>query len=154
MEAKEHTQGVGAIVTNLQALETVLRYFLLKLNGERTEFPNAGDRKTKITYLTRYVSLGDLIKEYNKALAETEKKFAVDTTVVLVRDAFAHGRLLTSKELPATLWKFGPHKKGHVEIQFCEELNTEWLKNTSLMIDGERQKVVDCFTGRGYQGLR
>src|SRR6266446_2021239 len=46
--------------------------------------------------------------EYNAALVETEKtKYAVDTSVVSIRNAFAHGRLLTSKEIPARLWKFG-----------------------------------------------
>jgi hypothetical protein len=35
---------VGAIVTNLQALETVLRYFLAKLHNEVVEFPKVGDQ--------------------------------------------------------------------------------------------------------------
>jgi hypothetical protein len=35
--AEDHPQWVGAIVTNLQALETVLRYFLAKMNGEVIE---------------------------------------------------------------------------------------------------------------------
>jgi hypothetical protein len=114
LEAKEHTEGVGTIVTNLQALETVLRYFLLRLHGEEVSFPKVGDRKAKITQLTRWVSLGPLIKEYNSALKQEEKKYCVDTTVVRIRDAFAHGRLLTSKEIPARLWKFGAEKKGQV----------------------------------------
>jgi hypothetical protein len=44
LKVEEHTQGVGGIVTNLQALETVLRYFLAKLHNEVVEFstqPNA-----------------------------------------------------------------------------------------------------------------
>jgi hypothetical protein len=31
MKPEDHSLWVGAIVTNLQALETVLRYFLLRL---------------------------------------------------------------------------------------------------------------------------
>jgi hypothetical protein len=73
---------------------------------------------------------------------------------VRIRDAFAHGRLLTNDELPARLWKFGSSKKKRVKIEFCEELTVEWLKTTALMIDAERQKVVDCFQARGYEGLR
>jgi hypothetical protein len=55
-----------------------------------------------------------------------------------------------------SLFKIGQSqaKKGRVEIEFCEELTIEWLKSTALMIDGERQKVVDCFQARGYEGLR
>jgi hypothetical protein len=83
-----------------------------------------------------------------------EEKFKVDREAVRVRDAFAHGRLLTTKELPARLWKFGGSKNDHVNIEFCEELTVDWLRSKSNMIDGERQKVVDCFNARGYEGLR
>jgi hypothetical protein len=154
VEAKDHTQWVGAIVTNLQALETVLRYFLLIRRGEKPQFPKPGDQDAAKTYLTCFLSLGTLIKTYNKALDDTEKQFKVDRTVVRIRDSFAHGRLLTSTELPARLWKFGSSKKKRVKIEFCEELTVEWLKSTSTMIDRERQKVVDCFQARGYKGLR
>jgi hypothetical protein len=154
LEATEHTQGIGGIVTNLLALETVLRYFLLKLNGEEVQFPNVGDREAKITSLTRFASLTTLLKEYHAALSETEKQYAVDTSVIRIRNAFAHGRLLTSKELPARLWKFSSHKFEQVDIEFCEELTAEWLKKTTLIVDRQRQKVVDCFNARGYQGLR
>jgi len=83
-----------------------------------------------------------------------EKKFEVDIAVVHIRDALAHGRLVTTKELPFRLWKFGSRKNGHVDIEFSEELTADWLKNTSAMIVREKQKVLDCFTARGYQGLR
>jgi hypothetical protein len=42
--AEDHTKGVGAIVTNQQALETVLRYFLAKMNNEDIQFPKVGDK--------------------------------------------------------------------------------------------------------------
>ena len=141
---------MGAIVTNLQALETVLRYFLAKLRNEVVEFPEPGDQTAKFSYLTRHTSLGKLIRTFNEALAEAEKKFEVDIGVVHIRDAIAHGRLVTTKELPLRLWKFGPRRNGHVDIEFSEELTADWLKNTSTMIEREKQKVVDCFTARGY----
>jgi hypothetical protein len=74
LKAEEHTQWVGAIVTNLQALETVLRYFLAKLRNEVVEFPKVGDQTVKLSYLTRRTSLGKLIRTFNGALAEAEKK--------------------------------------------------------------------------------
>jgi hypothetical protein len=154
VKAEEHTQWVGAIVTNLQALETVLRYFLAKVRNEVVEFPKAGDQSVKFSYLTRRTSLGKLIRTFNDALAEPEKQFQVDIGVVHIRDAIAHGRLVTTKELPFRLWKFGPRKNGSVDIEFSEELTTDWLKNTSNMIYREKQKVLDCFAARGYQGLR
>ena len=154
MKAEEHTQWVGAIVTNLQALETVLRYFLAKLRNEVVEFPKVGDQTVKFSYLTRNTSLGKLIRTFNEALADGEKKFEVDKGVVHIRDAIAHGRLVTTTELPFRLWKFGPHRNGRIDIDFSEELTADWLKSTSDMIVREKQKVIDCFGARGYQGLR
>lgn len=94
VKAEEHTQWVGAIVTNLQALETVLRYFLVRLRKQDPQFPKVGDRDATKTYLTRYLSLGKIIRKYNGALAGGESKFKVDEAVLHIRDAFAHGRLL------------------------------------------------------------
>jgi hypothetical protein len=153
VKAEEHTQGVGAVVTNLQALETVLRYFLAKANGEDIQFPKVGDKLVKLNYLTRFISLGKLIKTFNEGLADAEKQFEVDADVVHIRDAIAHGRLVTTKELPFRLWKFGAHKGGDVEIEFSEELTADWLKKTAATIDQQKQKVLDRFKARGYQGL-
>jgi hypothetical protein len=124
-----------------------------ELHNEVVEFPKVGDKTVKMTYLTRHTSLGKLIKAFNESLREEEKQFEVDTAVVHIRDAIAHGRLVATKTLPFRLWKFGPHKGENVEIEFSEELTTEWLKSTTAMIDGEKQKVLDCFNARGYQGL-
>jgi hypothetical protein len=106
VKAEEHTHGVGAIITNLQALETVLRYFLLKLRNQTAEFPKVGDQAAKKTYLTRSLSLDKLIRNYNSNLTKEERKFAIDRDVTRVRNAFAHGRLLTTSELPGRLWNF------------------------------------------------
>ena len=154
MKIEEHTQGVGAVVTNLQALETVLRFFLLKATGQAAEFPKPGESNTSINYLTAYKSLGPLIGLYNEKLTDAEKKYAVDLAVVKIRDAFAHGRLVTSSELPYTLWKFGDAINTRVAVDFREVLTADWLKKTWLMIDAERGKIVDCFKSRGYTGLR
>lgn len=154
MKAEDHTQWVGGIVTNLQALETVLRYFLAKLRNEVEEFPKPSDQTAKFSYLTRHTSLGKLIRTFNGVLGEAEKKFEVDIGVVHIRDAIAHGRLVTTKELPFRLWKFGANRNARVNIEFSEELTSDWLKSTSDMIVREKQKVLDCFAVRGYQGLQ
>jgi hypothetical protein len=154
VKAEDHTKGVGAIVTNLQALETVLRYFLAKMNNEDIQFPKVRDKLVRLSYLTRFISLGKLIKTYNETLRNEEKKFAIGANVVHVRDAIAHGRLVTTSEMPFRLWKFGDHKGENVEIEFSEELTDDWLNTTAATIESEKQKVADCFKARGYQGLR
>jgi len=95
-----------------------------------------------------------LIGKFTGALAATGKQFEVDKEVVTIREALAHGRLLTNDALPYRLWKFTKPRLGRVKIDFCEELSVEWLKGKSDMIDKQRQNVVDCFKARGYQGLR
>lgn len=81
-----------------------------------------------------------MIKTFNEALKDEEKAFEVDSGVVHVRDAIAHGRLVATSELPFRLWKFGTHKGKNVEIEFSEELTADWLKTTWTMIDREKQK--------------
>jgi hypothetical protein len=95
-----------------------------------------------------------LVRNYNGELTKAEDKFTVDREVVRIRNAFAHGRLLTTTELPARLWNFNGPTNGHVTIEFSEELTVEWMKKTALMIEGEKNKIVACFNARGYQGLR
>jgi hypothetical protein len=156
MDWKDHMHQVGGIVTNPQALETVLRYFLLRLNGQKLEFPKPGDADAAENMLTSYEFLGELADSYNNALKDTEKQFAVNREVVTIRDAFAHGRLLTNtsaQDPPYRLWKFGRAKNGRVPIEFSQELTLEWLTAKTNMIEKEKQKVVNCFKGRGYQGL-
>src|SRR5262245_10572124 len=113
MKVEDHTKNVGAIVTNLQALETVLRYFFLKLNDQEPDFPKQGSVDASITFLTDYRSLKGLIRAYNEKLTADERQYSVDLEAVTrVRDAFAHGRLVTTDQLPATLWKFGEPVNG------------------------------------------
>jgi hypothetical protein len=155
MKPEDHTKWVGAILTNLQALETVLRFFLLTVNGQAKEFPKPGAKDTVINYLTDYRSLGNLMMLYNEKLNEKETEYAVDIeSVVLIRDAFAHGRLVTVSDLPATLWKFGQPTNGRVPIEFSQVLTLNWLTEKSKFIDDQREKVVACYKARGLGGLR
>jgi hypothetical protein len=117
------------------------------------QFPKVGDRDAKKTYMTRFLSLGKLIRKYNGVLTTNEAKYSVNEEVVHIRAAFAHGSLVTPTELPARLWKFGTSKNGRVAIEFSEELSLDWLKSKALMIAGEKDKVVGCFNARGYEGL-
>lgn len=153
MKAEDHTQWVGAIVTNLLALETCLRYFLLRLHKQDPQFPKFGDPDAKKTYMTRQLSLGKIIKNYNQALKKDEAKFKIGPEPLLIRDAFAHGRLLTYHELPARLWKFSGGKKGRVNIDFSEELTVDYMKGKAALIEQEKNKVIECFKARGYVGL-
>jgi hypothetical protein len=155
VEVKDHTQLVGAIITNLQALETVLRYHSMGPKARDVQFPTVGAADAVENDLTSYVSLGKLVKRFNNSLKPEEQQFKVDSQVVVIRDAFAHGRLITTEEkLPFQLWKFGKPENGRVPVEFYKELTVEWLTQTRDMLLTEKQKDVDCFSARGYKGLR
>jgi hypothetical protein len=78
LDWKDHTHQTGAIVTNLQALETVLRRFLLTLKLQQLQFPKPGDTGAAENMLTSYEFLDELVDSFNQALTDTEKQFAVD----------------------------------------------------------------------------
>jgi hypothetical protein len=155
MEAKDHLFGVGAIVTNLQALETSLRYFLVRRFEQHFKFPIKGDATACKNYLTAFASLGELITDYNSSLKADEQKYEIDFDAVRIRDALAHGRLVLPEPpvWPATLWKFGKVKDGRVPVEFCQDLTTEWMKEQYLKIEKQHQTVLACFVHRGYKGL-
>jgi hypothetical protein len=132
----------------LQALETVLHYFSIGAKANEVQFPKVGDPDAPESALTNFTFLGALIEQGEEALK-------VDRKVVDIRDAIAHGRLLGSEQrLSYCLWKFGYPKGERAPVEFCQELTVEWLTATRNMIDQKKQKVVDCFKARGYEGLR
>jgi hypothetical protein len=129
---------------------------MARVKNEKPDFPKPGDKRAKKTYLTRSLALQNLIQNYNGTLKSEEGKYALDKKeIVRVRNAVAHGRLLTTTELPARLWNFtGSKDAGYVDIEVNQELNADWLKATWLRIEKDKDTVVACFKARGYAGLR
>jgi hypothetical protein len=155
MDHNDHIAGVGAIVTNLQALETSLRFFLGRRYDQHLEFPKPGDAAARQSYLTAFAPLGELIEDFNKSLKPEEEHFKMSFEAVRVRDALAHGRLVVPEppSWPATLWKFGKVKDGRMPVEFCQELTVEWMKDQYVKIERQHQNVINCFAARGYKGL-
>jgi hypothetical protein len=85
LEVNEYTQLVGAIITNLQALETVLRYHSLGPKAREVQFPTLGALDVVENDLTSWVSLGKLVKRFNSSLKPDEQPFKVDSQVVISR---------------------------------------------------------------------
>jgi hypothetical protein len=154
MSEQDHIQGVGAIITNFLALETVIRLFLANLHGQKPKLPGPGDQLAEENYLTNFRSLGGLIDEYNDGLSDQESELKVDRILVDIRNAFAHGRLLSVGDVyPATLYKFGIAKDGSVPIECQLVLSSEWFAHMKLRIRGEQDKVIKCFKARGFRGF-
>jgi hypothetical protein len=152
MDFKDHCLNIGYIHTNLVALETSLRFFLLKANKETFTSPKLEDTEVPLSHLTNYASLGWLIKEYNSKLDPLETaQFTIDNESERIRDALAHGRLVApTKEYPLTLWKFGHVKSGRVPIEYNQVLTMEWLEKTWKAINQQKERVDACSKQRGY----
>jgi hypothetical protein len=60
----------------LQALETVVRFFLLKANGQAPDFPKTAAKATSITY-TDYRSLRSLVRLNNENLTGAQAHICV-----------------------------------------------------------------------------
>src|SRR5258707_2816362 len=116
MTVDDHNRGIGSLVMDLQSLETHIRYFLYRRDGEDAAFPKPGDWQTRETWLTKFISLDDLIKEYNSSLESNERAlFLVTDSIVGLRNAIAHGRLIAPNlNPPFSLWKFSRAKNFNV----------------------------------------
>jgi hypothetical protein len=131
MNADEYNKHIGAIVMNLQALESNVRFFFFRKNNEQHPFPQSceGDN-VQSTSLTNHCQLRKWIRKFNSCLTQDEvKKFWISEEIVDIRDAIAHGRLVAPEppSVPYTLWKFAAPVNGRVEVKFCEVLTEDWL---------------------------
>src|SRR5258708_2999484 len=135
-------------------MDPTLRLFLVKAHGQFIDWPKPTDTVVLENYITNYKPLGDIIDDFNSALSEVEKqKFMIERSVVDVRDAIAHGRVVTwTDSFPAMLWKFGRPKDGKVPAS-CITLTKDWLIKTSNNIKAQQTKALECFKARGYEGL-
>jgi hypothetical protein len=157
LTADDYNKGIGAIVMNLQALESVIRFFFFRKNEEKNPFPKPKKGEVVPTSsLVTHKQLRKWIRKYNSCLSKEEvTKYSISENIVEVRDALAHGRLLAPDppELPYTLWNFGEPSNGQVEVRYCEVLTAEWLEKTKMAIYDAKEQVLACFKSRGYKGL-
>ena len=122
----------------------------------RSEVPKTGDLEVDENYLTNFRAFGPLIDRYNATLTVEERtQYAVNTSHVRIRDAFAHGRLLSTGDVfPATLYKFGPARNGKVPVEFSEVLTKDWMDKTRAALREDHRRVAQCFNARDFNGAR
>ena len=156
MTGDDHLGGIGKIVGNLHAMEHVLRIFLCEANGENIEYPVRGAAKLAETHLTNYASLDKIVVEYNAGLASDEQQYQVDPVVVKIRDALAHGRVISfSLEFPVTLYKFGKADGNkQVPIEYAEVLTEAWLNEKRTLLREQITKIVRCAGKRAYKSIK
>jgi hypothetical protein len=152
MDIDDHAKRVGYLHTNLTALESSLRYFLLKVDKQAFRIPQDGDVDAPLNWMTKWISLDKLIKRYNGELTGIEReKFSITQESVNLRDAIAHGRVHSPKlEFPWTLTKFGKQRSGRVLIDLNQQMTIEWLDNASKLVGQHKEKVDACSKARGF----
>jgi hypothetical protein len=148
MNLSEHATMIGKLLVSFHCLEYALRAFLYEqCDPPHEPLPPGTDLDTMIfgdvvteNAITRWDSLTYLIKRYNRAVSNGQ--FAVDPSLVDLRDALAHGRIAASlSKRNFTLVKFTRPYAGRVEVGFREELSKEWMENQINRVLAECEKV-------------
>jgi hypothetical protein len=151
----DYMLAIGRLTLNLLSLELVMRLFL---NGgsttpDRSRDPGfdlfavaVGDNVIE-NALTNYDSLGQVIKKYN---ANVSKAMQVDESVVELRDAFAHGRILSDRpQPPMRLFKFSqPTGHGTVMVTHAQTLELDWILEQASRVGNEIRKVETAIRSR------
>ncbi len=145
----EHIVKLGQLVNNLHALEFLLRTFLLTkqhLSGE--PIPNLHSAKegdwVPLNPFTNYDTLGELIKKFNNVIQTSHPEALIDSSVIKVRDAIAHGRVAgETPSPPMTLVKFSKKSKnGKVQITTKIIMDLAWFKANIDLVLKQIKKIV------------
>ena len=156
--------SIGKIVVNLQSLEFLLRLFLQNVQNPKAASRYAPYDFTNLTvgawvpldFLTSYDGLKELIQKVNSTLEARGLSERIDESIVQLRDAIAHGRVLGNEaEGPFHIFKFSkPNKsKTQVKVGLSVEMTPEWLAaqvrrtydETLKIMNAARQLGLECF---------
>jgi hypothetical protein len=143
-----HTLAIGKIVVNLQSLEFILRLFLRLANNEAFEIPKPNVQLVPLSYMTKWATLGQLIRDFNKNLNSHEKNYAIDPMVVELRDTLAHGWALSEIGIPMTLYKFGKPTGQQVPVEKIVVMDTAWLEAQRVLVRRQIDKIGSCISAR------
>jgi hypothetical protein len=143
---------IGKLVVNFQGLELLLRTFLQEQPG--TQRPRLPQGETifspplgsivDLCPLTDWDTLGMLIDKYN-AIAEGKGWPKLDSSLVGIRDALAHGRIAAFEfGKPPHLFKYSKPLKGNsakVKVTFNETLDEAWFSKQVTAVNAAMQAV-------------
>ncbi len=143
--------SIGKIELNLRSLEFVLRLFLYNIydlheeeKGTSIDFMEVFiDEYVPENYLSNYDSLDKLINQVNAELKNRDLVEQIDDSIVILRDTFAHGRVVSNKpEGPYRIIKFSKVKKNMVQVESVFDLTPEWISLQVNRTEREVQKII------------
>jgi len=132
---EDYVTSLGKLIGNLHSLEMALRAHLGGLDESATqpfspiqlENLHPGIQLPENAF-TNFDSLAKLIRKFNCSLSPNQLHLAVETGLVDLRDAIAHGRVFAKRAAsPMFLIKFTRPKEGRVEVAFAAKLTPNWL---------------------------
>lgn len=131
-------ERLGRLVANLLSLESSLRLFLLKVDGD--DFVDLNPHAAPVgewlnlTALTDFRPLSHVVDRYNK-LAEIDGESVIESKIVELRNAIAHGRLgAVDGEDCFRLIKYGSPEDGKVRVEFNQECSEQWFKEVNGLV--------------------
>ncbi|MBN1943913.1 MAG: hypothetical protein JW849_11520 [Phycisphaerae bacterium] len=147
----------------MQSLELVIRLFLNETENSQHVPINLGQLKegdeVQSTPFTNYDSLSVLIEKINSKLKELNRDERIDDSLVKLRDAIAHGRLLSSSpQRPQSpedhfkLYKFSREDTNHmVRVEVAVDISLEELKRQKNLVLEACKKVTNIGHSLGFE---
>lgn len=123
---------LGKLMGNIASLELSLRMALYRSQTPAKPGERVMVSLTEVTqgsllpenWITSWHTLKQLLEEYNRRNPQAP----VPRDIVDIRDAFAHGRVLTADPLkPLTLVRFSQPKDGQVRVERVHTLTIDWM---------------------------
>jgi hypothetical protein len=141
---------MGTLIVNLQSLEFALRGFLYNCeigwaNKSGADFLGNIEEGQQLeeNAFTNYDTLAKLIEKYNSSIRSRDPSLEVDSNIVRIRDALAHGRIASDSPDPSEpnkLVKYDRPKDGYVRVTDCCTLTKEWFdQNIHLVCEDIRR---------------
>ena len=141
MNLNEHARHLGGLLANLQSLELLIRVYLSKQPGARSIGPVGTDifshpvgTIVPESDMTSYDSLTQLITKFNLSM-EQQGKPIIDTSLIALRDALAHGRIsadLADENL--RLVKYDKPINGNVRVSFNAQMTEHWFSSNKVRV--------------------
>jgi hypothetical protein len=121
MNYDDHCINLGRLWGDLQYLEVTLRIFLTQANPSKN-------------YITNVDTFGTLVVEYNGQLSKAERSlYSVDTSVIDIRNALAHG-LVSGTGFPLTLLHKGQEAK----------MTLSWFEDQQTLVRKQEERISAC----------
>ena len=150
MAPEKHIVGLGNILVNLHAIEFAARAYFLNLEKadlslvlpKKLDDLRVGD-EVPVNGFTNGDSLKPMLRRYNE---QVRTELQVDTSIVDLRDALAHGRVSgNSEKFPLRLLKFKKTTNRNSKVTLVthsELLDEVWFERQIARLETEANKIA------------